>query len=249
MASLRRREIMRLAGGALLVRGARALAQKARGRSPVEHQDMTGGATWIQRLERPERIPGLKINDVIACLQLKPGDVVADIGAGTGAFTIPFAKAVAPSGKALAVDLWPELLEHIREKAKQEKVSNLRTIRATFSDPRLPAGTVDVAFFHDVFHNVNDRHGYLKVLASYLKPEGRIAIIEQEFNDPIAKKWDRDEDRIKKEQVDAWMADIGFVLVGEHHLFQGANNPAGAGMPERWFVVYARGPASGRSAR
>jgi len=249
MASLRRREIMLLAGGAILGYGTRTFAQGPASRPPGAHQDMTGGATWIQRLERPERIPGLKIDDVIACLQLKPGDVVADIGAGTGVFTIPFAKAVAPSGTALAVDLWPELLAHIREKARQERVSNLRTIRATVSDPRLPAGTVDVAFFHDVFHNVNDRQGYLKVLASYLKPGGRIAVIEQEFDDPIAKKWDRDEDRIKKEQVDAWMANIGFVLAGEYDLFQGANNPAGAGMPERWFVVYSRGPAGGRSAR
>jgi predicted methyltransferase len=249
MANLRRREIILLAGGALLGHLTRTLAQEAGSRPPGEHQDRTSGATWIQRLERPERIPGLKIHEVIACLQLKPGDVVADIGAGSGAFTIPFAKAVAPTGRALAVDLWPESLEYIREKAKREKLTNLETVHARFDDPRLTKGTVDVAFFHDVFHNVNDRQGYLKVLASYLKPGGKIAIIEQEFDDPIAKKWDRDEDRIKKEQVDAWMANIGFVLVGEYDLFQGAKNPAGTGMPERWFVVYARKPAMGGSAR
>ena len=62
-----------------------------------------------------------------------------------------------------------------------------------------------LAFFHDVFHNVNDRQAYLTLLASSLKPDGRIAIIEQEFDDPIAKKWDVPEDRITREQVDGWI--------------------------------------------
>ena len=60
-----------------------------------------------------------------------------------------------------------------------------------------------------------------------LKPSGRIAIIEQEFDDPIARQWDKPEDRITREQVRAWMADAGFELVSEFDLFQGANNPSG----------------------
>jgi len=205
---------------------------------------MTDPATWIKRLERPERLSGLKVNEVIACLKLKSGDVVADIGSGVGAFTLPFAKAVAPAGKALAVDLWPELLAHIKEKARKEKVGNLQTVVSEVDKPNLPKNTVDVAFFHDVFHNTNDREGYLRALAADLKPGGRIAIVEQEFDDPIAKKWDPEEDRIKKEQVDVWMRNVGFELIGDYDLFQGKNNPDGAGMPERWFVIYARKGAS-----
>ena len=90
-----------------------------------------------------------------------------------------------------------------------------------------------------MFHNVNDRQGYLKRLASSLKPGGRIAIVEQEFDDPIAKKWDQPEDRITREQVKGWMATVGFELQSEFDIFQGAKNPKGTGMPERWFVVYA----------
>jgi precorrin-6B methylase 2 len=230
---------------ALLVAATGAAAQHQGGKSPESHQDLTDAKTWIKRLERPERIPGLKIDDVIACLKLKPGEVVADIGAGTGAFSIPFAKAVAPSGKVFAVDIWPGLLDYINEKAKKAKVTNLQTILAKQDDPMLPKNQVDVAFFHDVFHNTNDRQAYLKVLASCLKPAGRIAIIEQEFNDPIAKKWDFPQDRITKEQVKTWMANAGFHLSGDFDIFEGANNPKGTGLPQRWFVVYARNSASG----
>jgi len=227
--------------------GATAGAPQDQGdRPPGTHQDMTDAQTWIKRLERPERIPGLRIPDVIACLKLKPGDVVADIGAGTGAFSIPFAKAVAPQGKVYAVDIWQGLLDYINEKARKENVTNLQTVLAKTTDPLLPKGQVDLAYFHNVFHNTNDRQAYLKVLASELKPSGRIAIVEAEFDDPIEKKWDPPEDRITKDEVQDWMANIGFHLVGDYDIFEGANNPQGTGMPQRWFVVYARDAASKR---
>lgn len=229
-----------LCAAAVLLAGGAALAVQDQGsRPPGTHQDNTPGAEWIRRLERPERIPGLKIDQVIASLKLKPGDVVADIGAGTGAYTIPFAKAVAPDGTALAVDIWPELLGYIAGKAAAAHVTNLKPVLAARDDPRLPPGGVDVVFFHDVFHNTNDRQAYLKTLVPYLKPGGRIAIVEQEFDDPIAKKWDKPEDRITPEQLKGWMAAVGFRLCDRFDIFEGANNPSGTGLPERWFVVYS----------
>lgn len=224
----------------MLLGGTIAVAQQQGGRPPGTHQDMTEGREWIRRLERPERIPGLKIPEVITALGLKPGMVVADIGAGTGAFTIPFARAVAPSGKALAVDIHPDLMDYIAGKARRENVTNLETVLAERDDPKLPRNLVDVAFFHDVFHNVNDRQDYLRRLVSYVKPDGRIAIVEQEFDDPIARKWDVEADRITREQVKTWMAGVGFELQAEFDMFQGSKNPAGTGMPTRWFVVYAK---------
>jgi len=121
-----------------------------------------------------------------------------------------------------------------------EGTTNIETILCKPDDPSLPPDQVDIAYFHDVFHNVPDRQAYLELLASYLKPDGRIAIIEQEYDDPIAKKWDVPEDRITREEVGFWMSNIGFRLADEFDLFQGENNPSGTGMPERWFVVYAR---------
>lgn len=231
-------------GAVLLLVAGGAGAQQQGPRPPGTHQDNTPGAEWIRRLDRPDRVPGLRVPEVIAALNLRPGDVVADIGCGTGAFTIPFARAVAPTGRALAVDIWPELLAHVREKAAAAPVSNLDTVLAVRDDPRLPPGQVDVAYFHDVFHNVNDREAYLRALAAQLKPTGRIAIVEQEFDDPIARKWDEEKDRITREQVRDWMGRVGFRLVKEVDVFQGKNNPAGAGMPERWFVIYQRVPVT-----
>ena len=215
-------------------------AQRQGDRPPGTHQDNTRGEEWIERLERPERLRGLRIDAVIGALGLKPGTVVADIGAGTGAFTVPFALAVAPAGTAYAVDIWPELLDHITRMATAAGAVTLKTVLADRDDAHLPPNSVDVAFFHDVFHNVNDRSGYLRRLRPALKPGGRIAIVEQEFDDPIAKRWDRPEDRITRDQVHDWMASVGFDFVSEFDLFQGRNNPPGSGMPERWFVVYQR---------
>ena len=166
--------------------------------------------------------------------------VIADIGAGTGAYTLPFAQAVAPNGRAIGVDIHQELLDYIEAKAKKQKIINLKTILAKLYNPNLPDNQVDIAFFHDVFHNMNDRLGYLQILASQLKPSGQIVIIEQEFNDPIAQKWDIPADRITREQVNYWMKQVGFRLINEFDIFQGDKNPKGTGMPERWFVVYGR---------
>ena len=245
MSAIHKTPFIRFAVTVMLLAGVSGKAQNQGGKAPGTHQDLTDAKTWIERLERPERIPGLKFDEVIASLNLKPGEVIADIGAGSGAYSLPFAKAVAPSGKVFAVDIWPDLLTYINEKAKKQGVRNLQTILAKQDDPSLPKNQVDVAYFHDVFHNSNDRQAYLQQLVSELKPGGRIAIIEQEFDDPIAKKWDLPEDRITREQVKGWMANVGFHLVGEYDIFQGKKNPEGTGLPTRWFVVYSR---SGKSA-
>lgn len=182
---------------------------------------------WIQRLERPERIAELKIDEIIAKLQLKPGTVVADLGAGPGVFTLPLAKAVAPGGKVYAVEIDQQFLDHIKHKTQTQKVTNAVTVLGKYTDPNLPAKDVDVAFFHDVLHHVEDRASYLKSLAQYVKPSGRIAVIEL---DPVTGSH-RDDPKLRltKEQVAAWMADAGFKPVEEFNLFK-----------DKWFVVYAR---------
>jgi ubiquinone/menaquinone biosynthesis C-methylase UbiE len=182
---------------------------------------------WIKRLDRPERVASLKIEEILAKLQLQQGDVVADIGAGAGIFSVPLAKRVSPGGKVYAVEIDQALLDYINKKTMEQNVKNVVTVLGKFEDPSLPASDVDLAFFHDVLHHIKDRAGYLKKLAPYLKPSGRIALIEL---DP--KKGGHKDDpalQVTKEQVMVWMADSGFKPVAEFDLFD-----------DKWFTVYAR---------
>src|SRR5499433_4085187 len=185
---------------------------------------------WIQNLDRPERIAGLKIDKVLPILNLKPGDNVADIGAGTGAFSLPLAKTVAPSGKVYAVDIDPGLLDYIVQKAKKENLENIQTVKGEFSDPKLPARDVDLGFFHDVLHHIENRQAYLKALGAYIKPTGRIALIEMNRDDPKTPHRNNPEMLLSKDQVKSWMAAAGFHPVEEFDLF---------GMP-KWFIIYSR---------
>ena len=185
---------------------------------------------WIQNLDRPERIAGLKIDEVLAVLKLKPGDNVADIGAGTGAFSLPFAKTVAPSGRVYAVDIDPGLLDYIAQKAKKENVANIQTVKGEFSDPKLPNHDVDLAFFHDVLHHIQNRQAYLKALGTYIKPTGRIALIEMNRDDPKTPHRNSPEMLVSKDEVKSWMAAAGFYPGEEYDVY---GNP-------KWFIIYVR---------
>ena len=182
---------------------------------------------WIKMLDAPARVAGLKVDEIIVRLELKPGDVVADLGAGSGVFSVSLARAVKPSGKVYAVEIDQALLDHINRKVKERNVTNVRTVLGKFGDPSLPAADVDVAFMHDVLHHIEDRAGYLKNVARYLKPGGRLAIVEPDArigphrNDPKL--------QVTKEQLKAWMADTGFVPSNEFHLFD-----------NKWYVIYVR---------
>jgi len=182
---------------------------------------------WSARLERPERIAGLKIDYIVASLGLKPGQTVADIGAGPGVLSVPIAKAVAPRGKVYAVEIDKGYFPHIAEKAAAENVTNVVTVLGAFTDPQLPARDVDVALFHDVLHHIQDRAGYLKAMAGYMKPQGRIAIVELP---PTGSHKDDPSLIVTKDQAAGWMSDPGFKPVQE---FDGLNEG-------KWFIVYGR---------
>jgi ubiquinone/menaquinone biosynthesis C-methylase UbiE len=181
---------------------------------------------WTARLERPDRVAGLKIEYIIASLGLKPGDVVGDMGAGPGVLSLPLAKAVAPGGKVYAVEIEQGFLDRIADKARQGGVANIVTVLGAFSDPKLPGRDVDVALFHDVLHHIKERAEYLKATARYVKPGGRIAVVELP---PDGSHKDEPELVVTKDQVKGWMADAGFVPVKEFD-----------GLTGKWFVVYGR---------
>src|ERR1700751_1055075 len=109
---------------------------------------------YIETMNRLERGIEAKIPAVIEKLRLKPGDIVADIGSGSGTFSIPMAKAIAPNGILYAVDSDSKMLDSVAERAKKAGVTNLRTVLGLNDDPKLPVKDVDVAFFHRVLHMI-----------------------------------------------------------------------------------------------
>ncbi len=185
---------------------------------------------WIQEIERPQRIAGLKIDEVLPLLKLKLGDNVADIGAGAGAFTLPLAKAVAPSGQVYAVDIDSGLLAYIAQKARKENLGNIQTVKGEFSDPKLSNRDVDLGFINDVLHHIENRQAYLKALATYMKSTGRIAIIDNNRDDPKTPHRNSPEMLLSKDDVKNWMAAAGFYPAEEFDLFGN----------RKWFVIYSR---------
>ena len=177
---------------------------------------------YIERMDKPDRV--LKINEVIEKLRLKPGDIVADIGSGSGVFSIPMAKAIAPNGILYAVDIDQKMLDYVAERAKKEGVTNLRTVLGEYDDPKLPVKDVDVAFFHRVLHMIEHRQAYLNATAKYLKPDGRIVVIDRNREDsPDSWMW------LQQSDVDTWMAAISFYPAEHFAVFD-----------DRYFVSYQR---------
>jgi ubiquinone/menaquinone biosynthesis C-methylase UbiE len=182
---------------------------------------------WLKTLDSANRVARLKVDEAVAALQLKPGSVVADIGAGSGVFTLPLAKAVSKKGKVYAVDIEQGLVDHIAKKAKEQNATNVKAVLGKYTDPNLPARDVDLAFFYDVLHHVENRAEYLKNLAPYLKSAGRIAVID--FYPELGPHKDDPALQITRDQANAWMAAVGFKPVAEHRLYE-----------DKWFVVYSR---------
>jgi 2-polyprenyl-3-methyl-5-hydroxy-6-metoxy-1,4-benzoquinol methylase len=177
---------------------------------------------WVATLEGSQRIATQNINAVLSKLALVPGMVVADIGAGSGLFSRPLAKAVAPGGKVYAVDIQQDLLDHIDQRNKDENIGNIQTVLGEYDDPKLPVRNVDLAFINDVLHHIQHRGAYLKALGTYIKPGGRIAIIEMDKNDPNTPHRNQPELLVAREEIMQWMSDAGFKLVQEHpDLFPG----------------------------
>ena len=182
---------------------------------------------WVKSLDSAERLAGLKVNEVAASLELDAGDVVADLGAGSGPFIVPFAAHVGPKGKVYAVDIDRGFFPHIERRAKEAGVGNVQTVLGEFTDPKLPAADVDVAFFHDVLHHIENRAAYLKTLVKYLKADARIAVID--YHPAQSPHRDDPALQVSKEQATAWLAEAGFKPLYEIPLFT-----------DKWFVIYRR---------
>jgi SAM-dependent methyltransferase len=139
------------------------------------------GAGW---LERPEREREERTDLLLRNLPVSPGDVVADLGAGTGYFALPMAGLVGPGGKVLAVDIQPEMLTIVAERVAERGIDNIETILATETDPRLPPDTVDLVLIVDAYHEFSHPREVMQGVVRGLRPGGRLILIEYRGEDP-----------------------------------------------------------------
>jgi predicted methyltransferase len=169
---------------------------------------------YIGALEDSKRDAYQKPHEVLAALSIKPGEVIADIGAGSGYFAFRLAHQVGDKGKVYAVDVSPDMILHINRRIRDTKATNVVTILADPDDPLLPAQSVNRFFICNVWHHVENQTKYLSLLKKMLKPGGEVVMIdfhkkELPVGPPLRMKIAR-EDLIKQMESD------GFRLTKEH---------------------------------
>ena len=201
-------------------------AAPASAQSHHTHQHSFEGAEkWAQEFDDPKRDAWQKPHEVIQALALKPDAVIADIGSGTGYFSVRFAHMV-PKGRVYGVDTEPDMVKYLADRAKRDGLKNLIPVTGAPDDPRLP-DKVDLIVMVDVFHHIENRDSYFRRLHDSLKPGGRIAIIDfrMDSRDGPPKSARSTPDAIKAELNRA-----GYSLVQEH-----------AFLPNQYFLIFQVG--------
>ena len=140
-----------------------------------------GGAQW---LERPEREDEEAPSKALDALELKPGMVVADIGAGSGYYSSRMAKRVGPTGRIYATDIQPGMIELLERRIKSEGLTNVTTVLGGMDDPKLPPKSIDLAIMVDVYHELQQPQIFLQRLKETFKPGGRLVLLEFRKEDP-----------------------------------------------------------------
>ena len=135
-------------------------------------------------LERPEREKEEQPSRLLEALDVRPGAVVADIGAGSGYHTFRMARKVGPAGQVWAVDIQPEMLELIRRRMKAERLNNIRPVLGTVTDPKLPPAALDLILMVDVYHEFSHPYEMTQALVKALKPGGKLVFVEFRLEDP-----------------------------------------------------------------
>jgi predicted methyltransferase len=219
----------RMACAALLALAALAASpaeQQAQRQMPPRTQDRPLQHR-IDSQERAERESWQKPDAVVEALSLKNGDVVADIGAGTGYFARRFARAVAPDGRVYAVDVAADVLAYLQQQATKDGLRNLSTIVSREDDPLLPRNSVDLAFFCDTTHHIANRIAFYRRMATGLKQHGRLAIVDYPPGGDHAPH--AADQLVPRTQAIAEAEEAGFKLVQDLHF-----------LPRQYFLVFEK---------
>jgi len=140
--------------------------------------EQTDVREWAGRFERPDREIFARRDEIVRRAGLKPGQRVADVGAGTGFMSLLFADAVGPEGKVYAVDLMPYFVDHVRERARTAGKPNVEAVLCREDDVDLPPGSIDVAFLADVYHHFEYPRSSMGSIHRALVPGGEVVLVD-----------------------------------------------------------------------
>lgn len=187
---------------------------------------------FTERFEIESREVFAKRKEILAAIKLKPTDVVADIGAGTGLFTRLFASQVAPEGRVISVDIAQKFLDHIEVTCREQNLRNVETLLCKDDSTELPPNSVDVAFICDTYHHFEFPQKTMTSLLRALKPGGRVIVIDFKRIEGESSDWTMDHVRAGQEVFETEIINAGFKKVDENKEV----------LKENYFVVFQQAP-------
>jgi ubiquinone/menaquinone biosynthesis C-methylase UbiE len=186
------------------------------------HQDPKA---YIAMLESPERTAEQKPDEVIAALNLKAGETLVDIGAGSGFFSFRFSPKVGDSGRVFAVDVNPDMILYMNRVIGDKKLKNVTTVLSASDNPLLPSVPINRFFICNTWHHIQSRPQYLALMKKMLKPGGQIVILDYKKEQlPVGPP---PEMKMDRKEVISEMEAGGFKLAKEHSF-----------LPYQYFLVF-----------
>jgi ubiquinone/menaquinone biosynthesis C-methylase UbiE len=180
---------------------------------------------YMAALDDPARDDYQMPDAVVRAMALREGEVVADIGSGTGYFTVRFARAVGEEGRVYAVDISPDMVRHLNRRLRDADIRNVVTVLAVPDDPLLFEDSVDRVVIVNTWHHIRDQPAYLEKLKRILRPGGQVVHIDfQKRDTPVGPPT---EEKIAREDLVAQMEAAGFRLTAEHDF-----------LPYQYFLVF-----------
>lgn len=184
---------------------------------PATEQRFNDIEKWVRLFEDPDRVKWQKPAEVVRAMDLKEGDVVADIGAGTGYFTRLFAMAVGPAGKAIGLDIEQGMIDYMNEDAKKLGLKNYFAMVVPTDSAGLEPNSVDVVFLCNTYHHIANRVDYFRAVANSLKKDGRVVVVDFYKNTDFGPPRDH---KLAKEVALREMDEAGYKLVKTHNVLE-----------------------------